>query len=148
MLIRFEVPMLAPREALFRVLCDPLLRTRWQRSLERVERSQAGLAELGTRWNEVTKLGPRFEMEIIRHEPPRRWAERGRGPFVQAELDVTLEPAREGTRLTLALELQLSPVLRPLQLFLKPVIARELKRDLGRLDALACARRVSHAPHA
>ena len=140
MRITLDVPMTAPREALFRTLCDPLLRPRWQRSLRSVELESAGLLQLGSRWRERTKLGPEFAMQITAHDAPRLWAERGTSKGLAAELAVRLEPERDGTRFYLELSLTLPRLLSPFGVLAKPLVARELRADLERLDTLATSR--------
>lgn len=141
--ITLEANMQAAPEPLFDTLDDPSARPAWQRSLRSVELCETGRAfGVGTRWRERTRLGPSFEMQIVAHERPRHWAERGKGGGVEATLAVTLVQAGEGTRLSLALSLTLPWPLLPATPVLRRLIAHELVGDLRRLDALALRRAV------
>lgn len=137
MKIEFATPMQAPQGALFDALSDPTLRPQWQRSLRRVKLHVEEPPALGNRWREWTKLGPAFEMETIVFERPHAWSEKGGGGGVSAELHVTLSQDGDGTCLALTLILIPPALLGPLMRPILPLIERELRGDLERLDRLS-----------
>lgn len=129
----------APREAVFDIISDPRLRTRWQRSLVSVHMETDGPPRLGTRWHEHTRGGLRFELEISEFERPLRWAEHAHGSFADARLGVGLRvgDAPATTSLVLTVELELSGASKLAAPAVRALMPRALRADLKRVEALA-----------
>ena len=123
--------------SVFSIVSDPRRRLEWQSSLRSVELQTPGPARLGTRWREVTRAGPGFEMEITEFEEPTRWSERGSGRMADAHLQVEFEATPQGTRLRVTVDIAFKG---PFQL-LAPVVRRlmpgALSADIRRVGKLA-----------
>jgi hypothetical protein len=131
----------APREAVFDVISDPRLRTRWQSSLVSVHMETEGPPRLGMRWHEHTRGGLRFELEINEFERPSRWAEVAHGRFADARLGVGLRVGStpDTTSLMLTVEVELAGPSRLVAPAVRAVLPVALRADLRRVEALARA---------
>jgi len=132
-------PIDAPRDAVFDIISDPRLRTRWQRSLASVHLETDGPPRLGTRWHEHTRGGLRFELEINEFERPSRWAELAHGRFADARLGVGLRVGAtpDTTLLIVTVELELAGLSRVAAPAVRALMPRALRADLRRVEALA-----------
>jgi uncharacterized protein YndB with AHSA1/START domain len=125
-----------PREAVFAFLSDPAQRPQWQGSLDRIELLTDGPPGLGTRWKEQPRGGPRFEMEVVEHTPPSRWAERFTSKQATGSVSLTFQDEGAGTQVVLDADVQLHGIFRlggPLVAF---VLKREMRKDLARVGSV------------
>ena len=123
--------------AVFDIISDPRRRLEWQSSLRSVELETPGPARLGTRWREVTRAGPGFEMEITAFEAPTRWSERGSGRLADAELQVEFEPVPQGTRLSVTVDITFKGPFQLLAPLVRRLMPGALAADLRRVGKLA-----------
>lgn len=134
----------APQAAVFAVICDPRRRPDWQSSLHHVQLSTEGEPRLGTRWQEATRGGLSFTLEITEFERPKRWAEAARGRFADARIGVDLEALNAGsTRLSVFVEIDFKGLARLAAPVVKATMPLALRADLRRVEVLA--RRAAHA---
>lgn len=140
MILSFVETLAAPPSALFAILSEPRRRPEWQSSLQWVRVLSEGPTQVGTRWRERLRLGLEFELEIVEHEAPSRWAERVKGRWGNAVVELSFEPAAPGADQTqLGVNLRISPPAwwhTPLKA-LAPAIRRLLGSDLRRAADLA-----------
>jgi Polyketide cyclase / dehydrase and lipid transport len=123
--------------AIFGIISDPRRRLEWQSSLRAVELQSPGPARLGTRWREVTRAGPGFEMEITAFDEPTLWSERGSGRLADAELQVEFQPAAQGTRLRVTVDIAFKPPFQLLAPLVRRLMPGALAADLRRVGGLA-----------
>lgn len=126
----------APCASVFAVISDPRRRLEWQSSLRSVEVLTPGPPRLGTRWREVTRAGPRFEMEITVFEASTRWSERGRGRLADAHLQVEFEPIAQKTRVRVTVEIAFKGPFRALAPLVRRLMPGALAADVRRVGAL------------
>jgi hypothetical protein len=130
----------APRQAVFDVISDPRRRLEWQSSLRSLRMETAGAPGLGTRWSEATQGGIRFDMEITTYDPPKRWAERGRGWLADAELMVDFHEAGvsgEATRIDVEVQIAFKGAFKVLAPVVKRLMPSALAKDVRRAGELA-----------
>jgi uncharacterized membrane protein len=130
-----------PAEVAYDYLIDPRNRPQWQSSLRSVELDDEGPVRSGMRWIDVTRLGPRPEMELVGSDRPDLWTERGRWRGVEAQLTLIFEAAGDRCRVHALFSITGRRLLRPvgpvLGLAGLPVVARDLKRAARLLSARA-----------
>jgi uncharacterized protein YndB with AHSA1/START domain len=127
----------APCASVFAVISDPRRRLEWQSSLRTVEVRTPGPARLGTRWREVTRVGPAFEMEITAFEESKLWSECGRGRLADAQLAVEFEALAQGTRLRITVDIAFRAPFQLLAPLVRRLMPGALAADVRRVGALA-----------
>lgn len=126
-----------PVDRVFAVVSDPPSRPRWQENTSGVEVLTPGPAGLGTRWREQSKGIGTVEAEVVGFEPDRLWEESGTADGGAGRITVRMEPEGEGsTRVQVVVELHLKGLRRVMEGALEPIVARQLPKDLERLEAL------------
>ena len=131
----------APREAVFEIISDPRLRSRWQSSLVSVHVETDGPPRLGMRWHEIVRGGLRFDLEINEFERPSRWAEIAHGRFADARIGAGLRVGAtpDTTIVMLTVEIDLAGPARLAAPAVRAIMPVALRADLRRLEALARA---------
>jgi uncharacterized membrane protein len=126
-----------PVEAVFAFMSEPANRPRWQENTEAVEMLTEGPTTLGTRWRETTRGVGTYEARIVALEPYRLWAEEADTDHGRGRIAVAFAPHGDAaTRLDVTVEIHLRGARRLLGGAVGPLIARQLPRDLERLEAL------------
>ena len=121
-----------PPASAFEYFADPRNRPNWQRSLRRVELITAGPPALGTRWREWPLGLGEVELEIVRFERDRVWAEEAQTRLGRLTLVLVFEPAPTGTRLGVEATLTLPPWASWADRAVAPLVRREIEGDLQR----------------
>ncbi len=132
------IEMNCPVEKAFSFLAEARNLRAWQTDLVENEQLSAGPLQVGTRFRELRKTGPRLseiEAEITSFEPPHRFATQTvRG--MQARVEYTFEPVGNQTKITYLFTLRTSGLMR----LLEPLLAGQIKKgneeDLQKLRAL------------
>ena len=130
MKIEEQVEIARPPEDVYAVIADLERGAEWQPSLVRVD------VERGV---EVRRIGGHereSRFEVTRDEPPRIFEIVSRVAPVRATATFELEPAGEGTRVRLALVLELSGPLRFAGRMVRGRAEREARENLELLEAL------------
>ncbi len=92
-----------PTEDVWAVVSDPETHTAWRPALVEFRQLSDGPLEVGSRIREKIRWrGREIEIDdvVTALDPPRRLALRGSWEAADFELDLVLEPAGEGTRVT------------------------------------------------
>lgn len=128
-----EVEFAAPPSVVHAYLADPANRPAWQSSLKRVDDvvERGGRpGGLGSTWTDVTKPGVKPRMEVTVDEPPARWAERGTWGPISATLRLDLEAHGAGTRVRVAVDMDVPVWMLPLRLTLPRLAPYAVRADL------------------
>ena len=132
----FEVPIAAPREAVFDYLADPVHRPDWQRSIRTFELAPQGAPRVGVRWRESVRGGITFDMEISAYERPRLWAEKIRSRAFSGTVTLTFADEGAGTRLSVEVDVTSHGLWKLVDPIGAIGLRREMRRDLGRVASL------------
>jgi hypothetical protein len=135
-----EVGFDVPAEVAYDYLVDPRNRPEWQSSLRSVELDGDGPVRVGMRWTDVTRLGPRPEMELVGSDRPDLWTERGRWRGIEAQLTMIFEAAGDRCRVHALFSITGRRALRPLGPILGLVGLPAVNRDLKRAARILSAR--------
>jgi uncharacterized protein YndB with AHSA1/START domain len=130
-----------PLPSVYAFLADPRNRPRWQSSLTGVTVDGDGPPGLGTRWKERAIGFGTSEMEIVRFEPNRVWAERARSRFGDALVTLYFSPAGpngEGTLVRLEAEIGIPRLFAPAA---KLVMKTLFSNDLAKAEAIIASER-------
>jgi uncharacterized protein YndB with AHSA1/START domain len=126
-----------PVDRVFAVVSDPPSRPRWQENTSGVEVLTPGPTGLGTRWREQNKGIGTVAAEVVGFEADRLWEESGTADGGAGRITVRMEPDGEAsTRVQVVVELHLKGLRRVMEGALEPIVARQLPKDLERLEAL------------
>lgn len=126
-----------PVDRVFAVVSDPPSRPRWQENTSDVEVLTPGPAGLGTRWRERSRGIGAVAAEVVGFESGRLWEESGTADGGTGRITVRTEPEGGGsTRVHVVVEIHLKGLRRVMEGALEPVVARQLPKDLERLEAL------------
>ncbi|MBJ7457327.1 MAG: SRPBCC family protein [Thermoleophilia bacterium] len=124
-------------DRVFAVVSDPPSRPRWQENTSGVEVLTPEPTGLGTRWREQSKGIGTVTAEVVGFEPGRLWEESGTADGGAGRITVRMEPeGEESTRVQVVVELHLKGLRRVMEGALEPIVARQLPKDLSRLEAL------------
>lgn len=116
-----------PVEQVFAFLMDTDKLTSWQSNLIKIEKITAGPLRMGSRFQEVRRLGRReseIQGEIIAYEANRTFETRTLGK-PQVTVSYSLEPENGGTRVKHKFTMLTSGFMR----LLEPMIASSIKKD-------------------
>ena len=110
----------------------------WQDAIVSVRKEPAGPTRLGTRNIETRRVpgGPReFTTEVVEYDPPRRIAARGLGGPIRASIGLTIEPAGDGSRARVRMDLDLQGygIGKVFVLFARRAARKEVPRNLRHL---------------
>jgi hypothetical protein len=131
-----------PAEVAFDYLADPVNRPAWQSSQRRVDDRDPGELRVGLRWTDVTWPGLRPRMEIMGHDRPRYWAERGTWRrTATAWLALEFHPRPEGCLVGATFAVEFEPrVLRRLGPLVTYLAQRPVHADLVRASRVLATR--------
>ena len=136
-LVEFEHTVGHPVEKVFSFMADPANRPRWQERTQSVEMLSEGPAAVGTRWRESTTGVGTYEAEVVGFEPGRLWVEEADTGKGRGRITVAFAPdGAAATHLKVTVEVHLRGKRRILGAAVAPMIARQLPKDLERLEAL------------
>jgi uncharacterized protein YndB with AHSA1/START domain len=120
-----------PAAEVFAYATDPTRFAEWQKGVVCGRMDSAGATKVGDRCETTRKIGfaeRPATSELVRFEPPHRWATRGLDGPIRAAVDVTVEArTADSSRLTISIEFNghgIGKVLVPL------VVEREAKKEM------------------
>lgn len=116
-----------PVEQVFAFLMDPTKLTTWQANLIKIDKITEGPLRLGSRFQEVRRLGRReteIQGEIIAFEPNKRF-ETKTLTSPQVTVSYFLEPEEGGTRVNHRFVMWTSGFMR----LLEPLIAKSIREE-------------------
>jgi uncharacterized protein YndB with AHSA1/START domain len=128
--IEAEIEIARPPEDVYAVVSDLVRGPEWQPSLVRVD------VEAGTEVRRIAGHEREARFEVTRAEPPRLFEIVSHASPVRAWATFELEPAAAGTRVRLALVLELSGPLRFAGRMVRGRAEREARENLERLKQL------------
>jgi uncharacterized protein YndB with AHSA1/START domain len=135
--VEIERTLRHPVEAVFGFMADPANRPRWQEHTQRVEILTEGPSGVGTRWRETTGGVGTYEAEVVAFEPGRLWVEEADTSRGRGRISVAFAPqGATASLLSVTVEIHLRGARRLMGPALAPLIARQLPRDLERLEEL------------
>ena len=132
MRVEESIAIARPREDVWAFISDPQNDTKWCAKVQSVEALGEG------RWRVVHKpipLRPALEL-VVEHrelEPPARLTMREEDDGSVFDVEYRLEPADQGTRVTQTSDFEWKRMPRPLQLFLKGGVRRDVRNQLKAL---------------
>jgi len=137
MRIDLESVVAHPVERVFAVMSDPARRPQWQENTSNVEILTPGPTALGTRWREASRGIGAVEVVVVGFEACALWQEAGTAGGGDGRVTVRFATDGEGaTRLTITVEVRLRRLRRVMAGALQPIVARQMPKDLARLEAL------------
>jgi uncharacterized protein YndB with AHSA1/START domain len=125
-----------PANEAFAYVIDPSTMSEWQQGVVRGSLDTPE-TRVGSRCTTVRKIGGRERevvTEITEYDPPHRWADRGVAGPIRAIVNVTVEPASNGSRVTIELDFTghgIGKLLVPL--FVRRQAATEMPENMKRL---------------
>ena len=135
--VEVEKTLSHPVATVFDFMAHPANRPRWQEHTQRVEMVTDGPSGVGTRWRETTTGLGTYGVEVVAFEPDRLWVEEADTRRGNGRISVAFAPEGEtATRVTVTVEIHLRGMRRMAGGAVAPLIARQLPRDLERLEAL------------
>lgn len=128
-------------EDVFAYLDEPERHGEWQEAIVSAKVESAGPVGVGTRVQEVRKVGNREQdtsYEITEHEPPRRSAFRGIAGPVRPVGTVTVEPVGDGSKSRVTLDFNL--VGHGIGVLIAPFARMQAKKDIPKAQERLKAR--------
>jgi uncharacterized protein YndB with AHSA1/START domain len=142
--IEFHVDVDLPPEEVFAYLADPRNATEWQDATVEVRMAEEeGAVEAGTQYEQLLNLPGKHvdaTVEVTVCEPPHRFAIRSTGGPLDFHVEHTLEPAGDGTTVTVVAEGEAKGVFRFAGPLMAPMVQHGMKQDFETLKKLLEAR--------
>lgn len=125
-LIRSEVRIERPPEAVFDSVSDPRSELQWNPKVRMMEKLTDGDIGPGTKFRAKWTKSPVVELEVVRFDRPRGWGYRN-GGAIAVDLDIDLEAVDGGRATILRSRFDATPH-GPLRLVF-PLLLRSLRRE-------------------
>jgi uncharacterized protein YndB with AHSA1/START domain len=116
-------------DEVFSYTIDPAHFADWQPDVVEARAMAAGPPGVGSRLTQTRQIGRAqrsFSQEVIKNEPPTRWAVRGIDGPIRPGMDLTVEPLDDGNRSRVTFALDFEP--RGIGRLLVPLLVRRLAR--------------------